>query len=231
MYVPPNTPRRIDMKCPGQDMKYWKDDAIFDVNCPECGGLVEFYKDDTSRKCPKCEHRFVNPKLDFGCASYCQFAEQCLGTLPENFLGSREDLLKDKVAVLLKRHLKTDFKRIREATELAQLGENICKLERGNLPVVLCAAYLRGVEKSVAEEILSKAGASEPLVETIYATISPDTLSTSSPVETLILADAIALYDHKTALKGEEAVEATALLNKQELLTISAKKMFIELQQ
>ena len=104
------------MKCPGQDMQYWTDDAIFEVNCPECDAIVEFYKDDTSRKCPKCEHRFVNPKLDFGCASYCQFAEQCLGTLPENFLGSREDLLKDKVAVLLKRHLKTDFKSIREAT-------------------------------------------------------------------------------------------------------------------
>ena len=70
------------MKCPGQDMIYWKENAIFDVDCPKCGAAVEFYKDDTNRKCGECGNRFVNPKMDFGCASYCQFAEQCLGTLP-----------------------------------------------------------------------------------------------------------------------------------------------------
>ena len=89
------------MKCPGQDMKYWKDNAIFDVACPKCGTSVEFYKDDTSRKCGSCGHRFVNPKMDFGCASYCQYAEQCLGALPEDFTGGRDNLLKDKVAPVL----------------------------------------------------------------------------------------------------------------------------------
>lgn len=210
-------------------MKYWKDDAIFDVNCPECDGVVEFYKDDTSRKCPNCGHRFVNPKLDFGCASYCQFAEQCLGTLPENFLGSREDLLKDKVAVLLKRYLKTDFKRIREATGLAQLGENICKQEGGNLAVVLCASYLHGVEKTVADGILTEAGATEPLVEIIYETLAPNTLSSSSPIEVLILADAIKLYAHMTALK-QESSEISIILSEQELHTAAAKKMVLELE-
>ncbi|BHH83858.1 phosphohydrolase [Desulforhopalus sp. 52FAK] len=218
------------MKCPGQDMKYWKDDAIFDVNCPECDGVVEFYKDDTSRKCHTCGHRFVNPKLDFGCASYCQFAEQCLGTLPENFLGSREDLLKDKVAVLLKRHLKTDFKRIREATELAQLGENICKQEGGNLAVVLCASYLHGVEKPAADGILNEAGASEPLVEIIYETLTPDTLAASSPIETLIVADAMKLYALMTALKQQPTV-SPVILSEHQLHTATAKKILSELTQ
>ena len=60
------------MKCPGQDTQYWKPGAIFEEKCPECGAAVEFFKDDTTRKCPKCGHRFLNPKLDFGCAAYCQ---------------------------------------------------------------------------------------------------------------------------------------------------------------
>lgn len=217
------------MKCPGQDMQYWKDDAIFDAKCPECDAVVEFYKDDTSRKCPKCEHRFVNPKLDFGCASYCQFAEQCLGTLPENFLGSREDLLKDKVAVLLKRHLKSDFKSIREATELAQFGENICKSEGGNLAVVLCAAYLHKVEDQVRDQILSDAGANESLTTTIYDTIKPQKLATTSPLEAQILADAVALSGHKALLKlqASSAAKSTDPL-KNDLFTQTAQKMLTE---
>lgn len=69
------------MKCPGQDTRYWKQGAIFDAKCPKCSRLVEFFKDDTTRKCPNCGHRFINPNIDSGCASYCQFAEQCIGNL------------------------------------------------------------------------------------------------------------------------------------------------------
>ncbi len=71
------------MKCPGQDLQYWKPGAIYEAGCPRCGRAVEFFKDDTARTCPGCGHRFVNPQMDFGCAAYCPFAEQCLGTLPE----------------------------------------------------------------------------------------------------------------------------------------------------
>ena len=218
------------MKCPGQDMQYWKDDAIFEVNCPECDAVVEFYKDDTSRKCPRCNHRFINPKLDFGCASYCQFAEQCLGTLPENFLGSREDLLKDKVAVLLKRHLKTDFKRIREATELARLGENICKREGGNLAVVLCAAYLYNIEEHVQTQILADSGASDDLAKTIYATLTPPKSSSNIPLEAQILADAIVLSEYKRNLKQQTSSDGSCVAPQQrEFFTESAKKLLTEL--
>jgi len=24
------------MKCPGQDTRYWKEDAIFEIECPSC---------------------------------------------------------------------------------------------------------------------------------------------------------------------------------------------------
>lgn len=218
------------MKCPGQDMQYWKDDAIFEVNCPECDSIVEFYKDDTSRKCGKCEHRFVNPKLDFGCASYCQFAEQCLGTLPEDFLGNREDLLKDKVAVLLKRHLKTDFKKIREATELAQIGETICKREGGNLAVVLCAAYLHRVDEHVRNQILNDAGASETLTATIFQTIQQQASPASTPLETQILADAITLSKQKTYLKQQSASELnTVAICSEDLLTQTGRAMLTDL--
>jgi len=53
------------MKCPGQDTLYWNEEAIYNARCPECDQPVEFFKDDTTRKCPSCGHRFLNPKMDF----------------------------------------------------------------------------------------------------------------------------------------------------------------------
>ncbi len=139
------------MKCPGQDSRYWKPGAIFNVKCPECGHDVEFFKDDTTRKCGNCGHRFVNPKMDFGCAAYCPFAEQCLGTLPPEVVAQREDLLKDKVAVEMKRYFKTDFKRIGHATRVARYAERIGKAEQANMAVVLLAAYLHDIGIPEAE--------------------------------------------------------------------------------
>jgi HD superfamily phosphohydrolase YqeK len=175
------------MKCPGQDTQYWKPGAIFEVKCPECGDVVEFFKDDTNRKCGKCGHRFVNPEMDFGCASYCQYAEQCLGTLPPELLAEKEDILKDRVAIEMKRYFKNDFKRIGHATRVARYAEKIGKYEGGNLAVIISAAYLHdiGIHEAerkhgsnsgkyqelegppIARELLEKLGANEELIKEV----------------------------------------------------------------
>jgi len=54
------------MKCPGQDTQYWQPGAIFEVDCPKCGRSVEFFKDDTSRKCEKCGHVFFLDPTAYG---------------------------------------------------------------------------------------------------------------------------------------------------------------------
>ncbi len=212
---------------PGQDMNYWKDDAIFDVNCPKCGNSIEFYKDDTTRKCSRCEHRLVNPKMDFGCASYCQFAEQCMGTLPEEFLGSREDLLKDKVAVEMKRYFKTDFKSIRQATTTARYAENIGKEEGGNLAVILCAAYLYGTGIEGAQSILEKVGAPPQMIVEICAILETQTdLPHDAPLPAKILHDALTIRqfqedikeNRKEALAGQQLIE-------QKLFTATGKSI------
>lgn len=175
------------MKCPGQDTQFWKSDAIFEARCPECGHKVEFFKDDTTRKCSKCGHRFLNPQLDFGCASYCPFAEQCIGNLPPELIAQKEDLLKDRVAIEMKRYFKQDFQRIGHAIRVARHAEQIGREERANLAVVLTAAYLHdiGIKEAerkhrstaaryqeeegppIAREILTKLGAREDLIEEV----------------------------------------------------------------
>ena len=139
------------MKCPGQDSRYWKPGAIFNTKCPECGNEVEFFKDDTMRRCKKCGHRFLNPGIDFGCASYCKYADQCIGNLPPELIAQKEDLLKDRVAIEMKRYFKQDFKRIGHATRVARYAQQIGKEEQGNMAVLLTSAYLHDIGIKEAE--------------------------------------------------------------------------------
>lgn len=219
------------MKCPGQDMKYWKENAIFEVACPKCQTLVEFYKDDTSRKCGGCGHRFVNPKMDFGCASYCQYAEQCIGTLPEEFTGSRDVLLKDKVAVEMKRHFQTDFKSIRQASSTAQFAERIGKAEGGaELASLLCAAYLCGTELAAARAILEKVGANDQLIEQITVLLGDQREGRecrSLPAK--ILHDALLLRLVQEQLREQPADGERLQQQAAELVTASARDMATEL--
>ena len=200
------------MRCPGQDMQYWKPGAIFESNCPQCGQLVEFFKDDTARKCSQCGHRFVNPQLDFGCAAYCPYAEQCLGTLPEGLAARKENMLKDRVAVEMKRHFRNDFKRIGRAGRVARYAERIGRAEKGNLAVILTAAYLMDIgaaaegphdhgaaehpagRPAAAREILTRLGAREDLIAEVCDIIAhPRHLRDEGSVNSRAVYDAEAL--------------------------------------
>lgn len=206
------------MKCPGQDTQFWDQNAIYEAPCPECGAMVEFFKDDTTRKC-RCGHRFVNPKMDFGCAAYCSFAEQCLGDLPPGLVAQKEDLLKDRVAVAVKRYLKDDFKRIGRAARRARHAEHICQAEQANPAPVLMAAYLweldapaaTGVELPVARAILSDLRAPDPLVEKVCDLIAGRRNSGGDDLGHRAAADAASITDMEDRLKGaREAPQAIA---------------------
>lgn len=139
------------MQCPGQDSRYWDCEAVFETHCPQCDYMVEFFKDDSSRRCGNCGLKVLNPRLDFGCAAHCPYAEQCLGALPVELLAQKKELLKDRVAVAMKRYFGSDFKRIGHAGRVARYAEEIGKTEEGNSAVVLIAAYLHDIGIKEAE--------------------------------------------------------------------------------
>jgi hypothetical protein len=93
------------MRCPGQDTRYSKEDVIFEVECPHCGALVEFFKDDTSRNVQAVSECSSILGLIFGCALYCQYAELCLGELPMEVLRERSNPLRERIAVEVERRL------------------------------------------------------------------------------------------------------------------------------
>lgn len=212
------------MKCPGQDSRYWKPGAIFEVKCPECGHEVEFFKDDSARKCKKCGNRFLNPKIDFGCASYCRYAEQCLEDLPPELLAKRDDLLKDRVAIEMKRYFGQDFKRIGHAANVARYAEQIVKEEKGNPAVVLCAAYLHdiGIPEAerkynstearyhqkegppIAREILTRLGAREEIIDEVCEIIGHHHQREKETLNFKILYDADLIVNLEEVRKDKE---------------------------
>jgi HD superfamily phosphodiesterase len=142
------------MRCPGQDLRFWKPGDIFEIGCPKCEKRIEFFKDEVRRKC-SCGHEIVNPKLDFGCARWCQYAEQCVGTVPEEVKAKRKeeerDLLREKISLEMKKYFGTDFKRVNHALKVARHAEQILKMEGGHPLVVLSAAYLHDIGIHEAE--------------------------------------------------------------------------------
>jgi hypothetical protein len=203
------------MKCPGQDTRYWKPEAIFEARCPKCGETLEFFRDDTARTCRRCGHKLLNPKLDFSCASYCPFAEQCLGSLSSELLAQRESLLKDRVALEVKRRLGRDFERIGHAARTLRLAEQIAREEGGSLPVLLTSASLRQVGENPAEtlafarETLTRLGAREDLIAAVCALLERE--GSAETREERILADADRLARLETSSEpaacGPQAVE------------------------
>ncbi len=155
------------MRCPGQDTRYWKEDAIFEEPCPFCGEEIEFFKDDTVRKCPACGRQVPNPRMDFGCAAYCRFAEQCLGNLPPELLAQRGELLRERVGLAVKRILGRDFARLERTLALVQKVEALLKTQKRSPGASLIAAYFFYLEPPERDQVAEDTRLPEVLKEEV----------------------------------------------------------------
>jgi len=130
------------MQCPGQDNRYWSGEAVFEIPCPHCGTMLEFFKDDSQRLCKQCGHRVLNPKIDFGCASYCPYAEQCMGALSAGLRPETADLFKEKLAIAVRKQLLDSEQKYLLVSRRAEFAEQLCREEGGNMAAVVAAAML-----------------------------------------------------------------------------------------
>lgn len=136
------------MKCPGQDPRYWTEDVVSDVPCPNCGRAVEFFRDETSARCPDCGSRFRNPNLDLACAEWCAYAEQCLGYAPEKQVpaASGQGGLTGRLLQAVKEVFRDRPARLAHALLVFQHAKELVGKEGGDPRVVLAAALLLDVE-------------------------------------------------------------------------------------
>ncbi|MEN6438069.1 MAG: phosphohydrolase [Syntrophobacter sp.] len=201
------------MKCPGQDSRTWGPEAIFEAECPQCGGAIEFFKDEGSRKCRKCGHRVLNPKMDFGCAAYCRFASECLGAdMPPELAAKRADLLKDRIAAEVKKSLGRDFKLIGLLVKVIDYAGRIIRAEKSDPAAVLIAARLVVLlPGSTPDGARNPTVGSDPKVEAPGGTIPGKGGARNPDADSDPLALAASILD-RTGAPGELAREVLAIL-------------------
>jgi hypothetical protein len=158
------------MQCPGQDNRYWSGAAVFEIPCPHCGNVLEFFKDDSQRTCKQCGHRVLNPKIDFGCASYCPYAEQCMGTLPSDLRAKSDNLFRDRLAIAVRERLPDKVQTYLLITKRAAFGEILCQEEGGNMAAIVAAALLSETDHPLA--LLTELAAEENLIKKVDQILS-----------------------------------------------------------
>lgn len=135
--------------CPGQDSRYWTPDSIYDVTCASCGAVLEFFKDEVSRRCTGCNARVMNPKLNIGCAAWCSQAAKCLGADVAAAVKSgtpiAEKSTRDVLIEEMRRFFGADSRRIDHARKVLGFAERITGREGGNRRVITAAAILHDI--------------------------------------------------------------------------------------
>jgi hypothetical protein len=140
-------------KCPGQNTQFWGPHDIYSVECPVCGNAVEFFKDDIRRRCTKCGHMFLNPKLNLGCARWCQFADQCVGAMDR-------DEFKEIVVAGMKEFYGDDQEKVDQSLEVLGFAEKIMEQQEDvNPKVVIAAAALYGIGVDERQDKAPRSGA------------------------------------------------------------------------
>jgi hypothetical protein len=177
------------IKCPGQDTRYWKPGDIFAMDCPKCGAEIEFFKDDTRRRCAWCGHLFYNPRIELGCAAYCQYADKCV---PELVAERNAALMfKERLSERVK-ELKAGDPQIAERLEQGlKYAADLLKAEGGDPKVVMAAVILHNLTPDAARSVLAEVEAEPEIAASIMAllTDSPE----AEAADRDIFRDALAL--------------------------------------
>jgi hypothetical protein len=219
-------------KCPGQNTQFWSPDDIYSVECPKCGNSVEFFKDDIRRRCRKCGHMFLNPKLNLGCARWCQYADQCVGDM------DREEF-KEIIIASMKGFYGKEQEKIDQSLRILGFAEEILEHENGHPQVVIAAAALHGIgvneigkkaEKReerfpVVRGILERSGAKEDIIEEVCRIMeSHEHPGRADTVNGRIIHDAYELARLKRESEGKGKAEVKKSVHER-FLTTTAKKM------
>jgi hypothetical protein len=126
------------LRCPGQDMRFWKPEDIFEVPCSHCGNQIEFFKDDPARTCRTCGTKVRNPRIDLGCAAWCHYAAKCVGTGPEEADAAAH--LCDRLIASMRSVFGDDQRRINHALKVLEYADAIMESERNVSAIVVRAA-------------------------------------------------------------------------------------------
>jgi|UniRef100_A0A7V6A2U3 Zn ribbon nucleic-acid-binding protein len=179
------------IKCPGQDTRYWKSDDIFTVECPKCGAEMEFFKDDTRRRCAWCGHLFYNPKIEMGCAEWCQYADKCVPELvkEKQAMQTFKERLKERALALAG----GDPKLAARLNRGLALATDLLKAEGGDPKVVFAAILLQKIGPEQGKDLLAEMETEPEIAQSILEVLTAG--SQVSDINGQIYQDVLALLE------------------------------------
>lgn len=187
-----------EFRCPGQDTRYWKAEDIFDLKCPSCGKEMEFFKDEPMRCCPECGHEVRNPRINLGCAKWCKFAKECLGSLPE--YDNTVVPVCDRLTAALKETFGVDSDQVVKALTRLEFADQMLATETADHQVVRIAALLADLEDNNVRELLEPVKIDTATAEQVCRIISAQRDGKNIPAaEFKIVSAAARLADKKLA--------------------------------
>jgi hypothetical protein len=182
------------IKCPGQDTRHWKPGDIFTAECPKCGAEIEFFKDDTRRRCAWCGHLFYNPKIELGCAEWCQYADKCVPELykEKQAMQTFKERLKERALALAS----GDQDLAARLDQGLALATDLLKAEGGDPKVVFAAILLQGVNPDQARDILAELETEPEIAEAVLEVLNSGPMS--SKINEQTYQDVLALVDRES---------------------------------
>jgi hypothetical protein len=173
--------------CPGQDTRFWRPGDIFEIPCGNCGRMIEFFKDEASRRC-NCGNRVQNPKLSMGCAQWCENAKECLGYDPQSVKASVDNSahttsLADKLIDALRVEVGEKSALYKNARLALDKARDLLEVSDGNPRVIIPAVMLLEVDVPASKdnEMRARAGRapekSLPVARRIMRDIELDNVS------------------------------------------------------
>ena len=170
-------------KCPGQDMRYWTAEDVYEEKCPQCGEQIEFFKTDIRLRCPNCKTRVANPRFDMGCAQWCSYAEQCLGSGAKG-LKTKAIKLALEDELIAKANCFPEI--VDQVKAVFEKAEEICAREKIDLPPIIA---------NVLAQILQKLELIDSPVEYLQAIGKKLAMPPAAFTETINLAEKLAGSD------------------------------------
>ncbi len=186
------------MQCPGQDNRYWDGSAVFEIPCPSCGTMMEFFKDDSQRTCKQCGQKVLNPRMDFGCASYCSHAKQCLGAMAPEYIAKQKHFLQDALTAKVRKQLAGRKELLKRTLMRVEFVERLCEQEQDGFVIAIVAAALL-VDCSNPLELLFKVSKDPQITDTVEALLHKrKSEQITAPLSAAIFDDACVLSEIAT---------------------------------
>lgn len=164
-------------KCPGQDTRYWKAEDIQERICPYCGKKLEFWKTDIRVKCSGCGRNVANPGFNLGCAEWCAYAKECLGTDTSEVVPRKlRAIVMDEFKRLVDNE-SVEYEAIQKDMTQAELW---CRERETNpLPVLISYFVLKagelkliGEPKAYVEHLVNDLGLPSPIGSEVWRLVS-----------------------------------------------------------